>query len=123
MTAPTSGLATIREDADPFESDLNESSPDLGAVITPLSPERSEGKKMDVTDTEMVLRDPVNVAERKKMRVPKITKKKPVEEAEKEKAATFDSFSSASLTVPSTDEEILTAGTAFLDTIGKNLGM
>jgi len=128
MTAPTSGLATIQEDADQGESDFNDSARDLGAVVTSLSPERSEDKEADGNksgdnvDTELVLRDPVT--ERKKMRVPRVTKTGE-EEATKAKSATFDSNSLSSLsnlTVPSTDEEIFSAGTAFLDTIGKNLG-
>lgn len=80
MTAPTSGLATIREDAiredaDPGDSDFNESAPDLGAVVTPISPEHPGDKNVDgnggadALDTELVLRD--RVAERKKMRVPR----------------------------------------------------
>jgi hypothetical protein len=122
MTAPTSGLATIREDAGPIESDLDESAPDLGAVVTPLSPERPENRKID-SDSEIVLRDPIIVEKKttKKMRVPRVTKSIGKEDKEK-KSASLDSRSTSSPTVPSTDEEILTAGTAFLETIGKNLG-
>jgi hypothetical protein len=122
MTAPTSGLATIPEDTDRTGSDLNESVSDLGAVVTALSPERPEDRKID-SDTEVVLGDPIIVEKKttKKMRVPRVTKSVG-KEAKEQKSASLDSRSTSSLTVPSTDEEILTAGTAFLETIGKNLG-
>lgn len=122
MTAPTSGLATIPEDGDRTESDLNNSASDLDAVVTALSPERPEDRKID-SDTEVDLRDPIIVEKKttKKMRVPRVTKS--IEkEAKEQKSASLDSRSTSSRTVPSTDEEILTAGTAFLETIGKNLG-
>ena len=127
MTAPMSGLATIQEDAGPG---FSESNSDLGALVTPLSPDLPGDKKTnadaesDVVDDELVLRKPVaSTAERKKMRVPNVGK--PTKEHSKRPSyGSLDSShtSLSSLTVP-TSEEALTAGTAFLDEIGKNLGI
>ena len=126
MTAPSSGLATIHENADPVDSDLTESSSltGLDPVVTQISPERSGDNKPsttddinpnDAVDSELVR---ITTGSSKKMRVPRV--KKAGETAEG--LGSIDSSTFTSLTVPSTDEEIENAGTAFLDTIGKNLG-
>ena len=126
MTAPSSGLATIHENADPVDSDLTENSSlaGLGPVVTQISPERS-GDTMSSTSDDFNTSDSMDselvrivTGSSKKMRVPRIKKGGEMAEG----CGSIDSGTSSSLTVPSTDEEIETAGTAFLDAIGKNLG-
>jgi hypothetical protein len=126
MTAPSSGLATIHENADPIDSDLTESSSltGLDPVVTQISPERSGDNKFSTTDdintSDAVDSELVRIVtgSSKKMRVPRIKKARETAEG----LGSMDSNTFSSLTVPSTDEEIENAGTAFLDTIGKNLG-
>jgi hypothetical protein len=119
MTAPSSGLATIHENADPVDPDLTEGSSLTGlrAVVTEISPGRAgdDTNTSDAVDSELVRTAP---ATNKKMRVPQV--KKSFETAEDH--GSFDNNTSTSLTVPSTDEEIEKSGTAFLEAIGKNLG-
>jgi hypothetical protein len=119
MTAPSSGLATIHENADPVDPYLIEGSSltNLRAVVTQISPGRAgvDTNTSDAVDSELVRTAP---ATNKKMRVPQL--KKGVETLEDH--GSFDNNTFTSLTVPSTDEEIEKSGTAFLDAIGKNLG-
>lgn len=123
LTAPTSGLATIREDVTDLE--LNESTSrlpfNLDPVVTQISPERGREKAVstvevsrgDAVDSELVLRAPP--PNKRVMRVPRRAK------AEDDSINSL-SNSVTSLSIPSTDDEIEEAGTAFLDEIGKSLG-
>jgi hypothetical protein len=119
VTAPSTGLATIHENADPVNPDLTEGSSlsGLRAVVTQISPGRAgdESNTSDAVDSELVRTAPIT---NKKMRVPQV--KRSVEMTDDH--GSFDDSTFASLTVPSTDEEIERSGTAFLDAIGKNLG-
>jgi hypothetical protein len=115
MTAPSRGLSTIREsdDGESFGNKMREN-------VESFSDEQAE---TDSFDSELVL----NATKRtvKQMRVPKL-----------QKSATLNPTTMASLksepkellpmdssnTLPR-DEEIENAGTAFLDVIGKSLGL
>jgi hypothetical protein len=152
MTAPSSALATIREDQDaienketpermnapqPWSSPGNESSESDSTSSVPDSPTKS----VDALDTELVLRaKATKAAPVKQMRVPRVqtiggsvTDNATIDIAATTTLSLIDTnvtkeenlispTNSTSSTIPTTDEEIESAGTAFLDVIGKNLG-
>lgn len=114
MTAPSRALSTIRETEDADEPDF------FGSEDDTLS--SSSERRKEAGDDEMVLR---NVkAKVKQFRRPKVgrdrDKPKPVPE---DAVQEIKPKESPPQLVPKTDEEIETAGNAFLETIGKSLGV
>lgn len=113
MTAPSRGLSTIRESDDGDNKMMEDvESPSI------------EPAETDSFDSEIVM----NATKRnvKQMRVPKLQKSATLNPttiaALKPEPNELLSIDSAS-TLPRSDEEIENAGTAFLDVIGKSLGL
>ena len=119
MTLPSNALATIREDNDVGHNErgaqkagvaLRSNSPLTGMnTASPLDPELvRRGKKTKV----------------KQFRVPKLKKNSPTPESSAPEPPAYDAplESQQGKNTLVTDEEIESAGTAFLDVIGKNLG-
>jgi hypothetical protein len=119
MTAPTPGLATIREDADGDNSGR-------GALsISKNSPPKKSQGPLDSLDTELFLRPSGSSV--KQMRVPKVNKSGASIEVKAppsiEKTDSEENSKASLKSLPGSDEEIESAGTAFLDVIGRSLGL
>ena len=119
MTAPTLALSTIRE-SDDFEGELSAAADDDELIDSSIKAVASSlaSSSNDSLDDEMVIKT-TNKAKPRQMRVPKVSR------ASTLSANVFDGKSdpfSGSASVPTTDREIETAGTAFLEVIGKSLG-
>jgi hypothetical protein len=117
MTAPSRGLSTIRETSDDSESFGNNTRDNVGSSLT-------ENSETDSFDSKLVFNGPKRNV--KQMRVPKLQKSATLNPttmaALKPEPQEFNSIDSPN-TLPRSDEEIENAGTAFLDVIGKNLGI
>jgi hypothetical protein len=116
MTAPTRGLSTIREteDAEEVDQDFNQSG------SSPSHPLNDLGE-----DAELFVKSKSSV---KQFRRPRVKREKTKDSAEADFAKTLPApakkeASKLQQQVPKTDEEIESAGTAFLDTIGRSLGI
>jgi hypothetical protein len=116
MTAPSRGLSTIRE-TDDGESFGNKTRENVESRL-------NEQSETDSFDSEFVLDGPKRNV--KQMRVPKLQKSATLNPATmaalKPEPQEMHSIDSSS-TLPRSDEEIENAGTAFLDVIGKSLGI
>jgi hypothetical protein len=122
MTAPmSSALETIREDDDSDKGEKQEEGRQLPVVTTTARRGKSR-KEEDSLDTELVVRQTKSSV--KQMRVPNV--KKTSNPSDITRAISEDALSngpsSPSKSLPGTEEEIVDAGTAFLDVIGKSLG-
>jgi len=121
MTAPVRALSTIRETEDIDDPDtVVEERPDLEA-LAPLAT-IAETFSKDQLDSE------IHVGTSKKPKQMRIPKRKNQEQQDEEQEVVITKPSAiASNTrqksIPQTDQEIAEAGTAFLDVIGKSLGM
>ena len=124
MTAPTRALSTIREledgDADEVEATLIASEGTSETRTDSMS--SSGGSHKDSLDEELVVSSPKKSV--KQMRVPRV--KKAADDSEK---AVFKGPIEAltkpgtQKSLPTSDKEIETAGSAFLEVIGKSLGL
>ena len=134
MTVPSLVLATIQEDNDKISENSRDSEGKGRTCVNEGTPakEKSNPSTGDALDTELVLHKskPSKV---KQMRVPNIQSMQAEEIkliGEKETKGPNDHQKSTGTTerkvpiktVPKTDKEIETAGTAFLETIGKQFG-
>jgi len=110
MTLPSSALAPIRED-------LDTDNPEEGILQTDLFP-TSDGRGSD----ESISKDMIKKGKKqsvKQMRIPTRKKVSSIYTTQFEEPSTV---SAEGRKVITTDEEIESAGTAFLDVIGENLG-
>lgn len=104
MTLPPTALATIREDSDADD------------IVDPQVPNASvRPDRKSALDTELVLHSGKK-APVKQMRVPRVKKAQLLDSGH------TDEVPSNSPPVATSDEAIESAGTAFLDVVGKNLG-
>lgn len=122
MTAPlSSALETIREDDD---SDAVDKAPKQEEIehVTSIQRRGKSRKEEDSLDTELVVRQTKSSV--KQMRVPKVKKSSTLTDNPKPVAEDTPSSgpSSPVKSLPGTEDEIVDAGTAFLDVIGKSLG-
>jgi hypothetical protein len=116
MTAPSRGLSTIRETED-VDSVYN----GMSAIVESLP---SQDLEADSFDKELVLNTPKRSV--KQMRVPKFLKSatlNPTAIAAMKPEPKELLLTDAQSTLPRSDEEIENSGTAFLDVIGKSLGL
>ena len=116
MTAPSRGLSTIREVEDAEDTDALGNDEGRKFTVGAAASETSSSNT-EPTDDEFVLSVKGSV---KQFRVPNRGKDKP--EGHAITSRTDQSDPDGAL-VPKTDEEIESAGTAFLDVIGKSLGL
>ncbi|KAL7581257.1 hypothetical protein ACA910_006028 [Epithemia clementina (nom. ined.)] len=126
MTAPTRALSTIREqeDTDTEEpvSSLKDAQADVAGAGVPPSPEAMVG-----LDAEIVRNPPKKTV--KQMRIPRARKSSAsfdfsiMEEEPAPSEAPIDTSPPKPQSVPKSDDEIESAGTAFLDVIGKSIGV
>ena len=118
MTAPVRALSTIKEseDIDDLEDITGEESSEDLAPLASIA----DRYMKDQVDSEILLggtKKPV-----KQMRIPKRKKTQGEDQTSLERPKTI-SGEVRQISIPQTDQEIETAGSAFLDVIGKSLGM
>ena len=126
MTAPSRALSTIREQDDSETDDPNSSNRDITTDLT----QNGKGESPDSPtglDSEIVLNAPKKTV--KQMRIPRSRKSSTsfdfslIEEEPAEPEVVRESSPPKAHSVPKSDDEIESAGTAFLDVIGKSIGV
>jgi hypothetical protein len=118
MTAPVRALSTISEAEDGDDLDGAMEAAAQSASPSPLVPITEVGKEQ--LDTTIRRAAPKRAV--KQMRIPKSLKKQGEENTPVERPSAITS-ETRQTSLPRTDREIESAGTAFLDVIGKELGI
>ena len=123
MTAPlSSALETIREDddSDALDKILKQEEVQLAPTLLTIPRRGKSRNEEDSLDTELVVRQTKSSV--KQMRVPHLKKATAPSDNSIVEDVPSSGRSSPVKSLPGTEDEIVDAGTAFLDVIGKSLG-